>query len=226
MTQNLNSQRIRLRITAIENPISAADENSAKVWFTVVAGSGNVNPRSFGVYGHELVNHSTPIITALKQCTGASSLEALIGKEIEAEIVREDDELLFNHFFSKGLIMKKAELAVERQLMIVQVVSAEEKVSKAGNEMIVVKCVAVPMGAPDDMEPTDPFSVYYLMSKDFAMEDLNRMQKACHARHWKNLPGREFQALVFVQNDFVRLWSIKPLEETKASTDGEEEMPF
>lgn len=126
--------------------------------------------------------------------------------------------------------MAKAELTVERQQMAVQVVSIEEKVSKAGNEMVVVKCVAVPLGAPADMEPTDPFAVYYLKSKEFAMKDIQRMQDATGARHWKNLPGREFQAVAFIQpsekGDFPRLSYIQPLEEQKVAETQPQEYPF
>ncbi len=122
--------------------------------------------------------------------------------------------------------MSKSELTVERQLMAVQVVSAEEKVSKAGNEMIVLKCVAVPVGMEEEMEPTDPFPVYLLMNNEYAMKDLNRIREACHARHWKNLPGREFQASVFVQNDFPRLRSIQRFEEVNACNKDRQELPF
>ena len=125
--------------------------------------------------------------------------------------------------------MAKSELTVERQRMSVQVVGIEEKVSQAGNEMFAVKCVAVPLGAPADMEPTDPFAVYYLKSNEFAMKDIQRMQEATGARHWKNLPGREFQALAFIQptekGDFPRLWYIQPLEKQHAAV-AEQACPF
>ena len=126
--------------------------------------------------------------------------------------------------------MAKATLTVEHQRMVVQVTSIEEKVSQAGNDMFVVKCVAVPLGAPADMEPTDPFALFYLKSKEFAMKDLQRMQEATGARHWKNLPGREFQAVAFIQpsdkGEFPRLWYIQPLEEQKVGETQQQDYPF
>ncbi|MDO4857581.1 MAG: hypothetical protein Q4A17_06535 [Thermoguttaceae bacterium] len=215
----------RLRITAIENPILAELKDSVKIWLSVI--DGVAKPRSFSVSGHKLINHA-PIIQALKAFLGVTSTEGLVGQEFQAEIANCGDELTITHFI-KGLTMTKAELTVERQRMRVQVVGIEEKVSKAGNEMFAVKCVAVPLGAPDDMEPTDPFTVFYLKSRDFAMKDIQRMQEATGARHWKNLPGREFQALVFIQSsekgDFPRLWYIQALEEQHAAV-AEQECPF
>ena len=215
----------RLRITAIENPILAELKDSVKIWLSVIDGAAK--PRSFGVSGHELVNR-TPIIEALKAFLGAASTEELVGQEFQAEIADTGDELNLTTFI-KGLTMTKAELTVERQRMRVQVVGIEEKVSKAGNEMFAVKCVAVPLGAPDDTEPTDPFTVFYLKSRDFAMRDIQHMQEATGARHWKNLPGREFQAVVFIQSgekgDFPRLWYIQSLEEQHAEV-AAQECPF
>lgn len=203
----------RLRITAVENPILAELKDSAKIWLSVS--------------GHKLVNHA-PIIQALKEFLGVASTEELIGHEFLAVIANCGDELNITTLI-KDCPMSKSELTVERQRMCVQVVGIEEKVSKAGNEMIVVKCVAVPLGAPADTEPTDPFTVFYLKSRDFAMRDIQRMQEATGARHWKNLPGREFQALVFIQSsekgDFPRLWYIQALEEQHAEV-AAQEFPF
>lgn len=80
----------RLRITAVENPILAELKDSAKIWLSVIDGAAK--PRSFGVNGHKLINH-TPIIEALKSFLGVTSTEELIGQEFQAEIANCGDEL-------------------------------------------------------------------------------------------------------------------------------------
>ena len=79
-----------LRITAIENSFLVESDEYAKIWFIVVDGAAK--PRSFGVSGHELIDH-TPIITALKSLLGVTSTEGLVGQEFQAQVVNIDDAL-------------------------------------------------------------------------------------------------------------------------------------
>ncbi|MGN1273700.1 MAG: hypothetical protein ACI4UF_03850 [Thermoguttaceae bacterium] len=79
-----------LRIVAIENSFLVESDEYAKIWLSLIDGAAK--PRSFGVSGHELVNH-TPIIQALKVFLSATSTEELIGQEFQAEIADTGDEL-------------------------------------------------------------------------------------------------------------------------------------
>lgn len=200
----------RLRITAVEIPIFEDLEESVKIWVTTVSGAKNARlPPCFGVVNREKFNFP---LRQIMRVTGAATVDALVGKEIVADVIVDGGEITINNI--RSCIMQNLNVKEGKNWFQVEE-CREGKSSTSGNEYWVLRVAVLPdpkSGRRTDL-PTDSISVYFLKKFDWALENLNSIVQACGTdKPWK-MYGKRFIADVVIKNDFVSFRKPRPYTE-------------